>query len=72
MKQEKRKVLLAAFEAVPFIKTGGLGDVAGALPGAVRSPDLEVRGVLPKLRQIREEFTAKMQYLGTFTYSWAG
>ena len=66
MKQEKRKVLLAAFEAVPFIKTGGLGDVAGALPGAVRSPDLEVRGVLPKLRQIREEFTAKMQYLGYF------
>ena len=53
--KEKLRVLFAAFEASPFVKTGGLGDVAAALPGAVQCPTIEMRVVLPKLRQIPAE-----------------
>ena len=45
--KEKLRVLFAAFEAAPFIKTGGLGDVAASLPCAVQCPTLEMRVVLP-------------------------
>ena len=51
----KRKVLFAAFEATPFIKTGGLGDVAGSLPAALCDGETEVRVVLPKLGTLRED-----------------
>ena len=47
--KEKRKILFASFEASPFIKTGGLGDVAGSLPAALCDEETEVRLVLPKL-----------------------
>ena len=60
------KVLFAAFEASPFIKTGGLGDVAAALPGAVQCPTVEMRVVLPKLKQIPAEYQEKMQFLCSF------
>ena len=40
---KKKRVLFAAFEATPFIKTGGLGDVAGALPATLNSLDIDVR-----------------------------
>ena len=66
---KKLNVLFASFEASPFIKTGGLGDVAAALPGAVQSPDIEVRAVLPKLAQIPEEFTRDMTFLTSFNVS---
>ena len=38
----KKKILFTAFEASPFIKTGGLGDVAGALPAHLKSEDFDV------------------------------
>jgi len=41
------KILMVASEAVPFIKTGGLGDVIGALPAALRARGEEVAVVLP-------------------------
>ena len=41
------KILFAASEAAPFIKTGGLGDVAGALPAALKKKGAEVCVVLP-------------------------
>ena len=48
------KVLFLSPEVVPFAKTGGLADVAGALPSALRSLGAEVRLVLPLYRTIRE------------------
>ena len=62
----KLKVLFASFEASPFIKTGGLGDVAAALPGAVQCPDIDIRVVLPKLAQIGEEYKQQMRFLCSF------
>jgi starch synthase len=50
-KQDRMKVLFVASECVPFVKTGGLADVAGALPGALAALDIpggiEVRVLLP-------------------------
>ena len=60
------KILFTAFEAEPFVKTGGLGDVAGSLPGAVSSSAFDVRVVLPKLAQIREKFLKKMEFVTSF------
>lgn len=64
--KEKLRVLFAAFEAAPFMKTGGLGDVAASLPGAVQCPTIEMRVVLPKLRQIPAEYQEKMKFLCSF------
>lgn len=61
------KILFAAFEADPFVKTGGLGDVAGSLPGAVSSSAYEVRVILPKLSAIPEKFVKKMEFVTTFS-----
>ena len=41
------KVLFVASECAPFAKTGGLADVAGALPKALRPLDIDVRVVMP-------------------------
>ena len=63
---KKLNVLFAAFEAAPFVKTGGLGDVAAALPGAVQCPTIDIRVVMPKLGQIGEEYQKKMRFLCSF------
>jgi len=47
------KVLFASSEVTPFRKTGGLGDVAGALPKALKSRGVDVRLVMPLYRGIR-------------------
>lgn len=66
-KKEQVKILLAAFEAAPFFKSGGLGDVAGALPRYVASDNYDIRVILPKLSQIPESLTGKMQFLESYT-----
>ncbi|WP_340003476.1 glycogen synthase GlgA [Paenibacillus sp. FSL K6-0276] len=57
------KVLFAAAEAHPFVKTGGLADVIGALPKALKGAGVDVRVILPKYRGIPEKFTSKMEHL---------
>jgi starch synthase len=51
---EKLKVLFLSPEVVPFAKTGGLADVAGALPAALKRLGTDVRLVLPLYRSVRE------------------
>lgn len=55
------KVLFAAAEGHPFVKTGGLADVIGALPKALREAGTDIRVVLPKYRSIPEQWRAKMK-----------
>ena len=51
---EKLKVLFLSPEAVPLAKTGGLADVAGSLPGALKHLGADVRIVLPLYRMARQ------------------
>ena len=46
------KVLFAASECVPFVKTGGLADVVGALPKEILKNNVDVRVILPLYREI--------------------
>lgn len=61
-----KKVLFAASEAVPFVKTGGLADVVGSLPKCFPKEYFDVRVVIPKYSMIKEEYKAKMQYINHF------
>ena len=61
------KVLFVASEASPFIKTGGLGDVMGALPPALKRLGLDVKVVLPKYKNMKYEFQQKLQFIKWFT-----
>lgn len=49
------RILLASSEAVPFAKTGGLADVAGALPKALQSVGVDVRLIMPKYKGVEEK-----------------
>jgi starch synthase len=60
------KILFVSSEAHPFMKTGGLGDVAYALPKALRKLGVDVRVIIPKYSDIKEEFRSKMLTLSTF------
>jgi len=61
------KVLFVASEVVPFAKTGGLADVAGSLPKALKAQGIDVRIVMPKYGGIAEEYTKQMKHLTDFT-----
>lgn len=56
------KVLYACSEAVPFVKTGGLGDVAGSLPAALRERGVDARVIMPLYKCIPKEYKDMMQY----------
>lgn len=67
MKQaEKLKILIVSSEAAPFVKSGGLGDVVGSLPKALRKLGADVRVVIPKFRKIKNENYIDVEYLGGF------
>ncbi|OKP96546.1 glycogen synthase GlgA [Paenibacillus sp. P46E] len=61
------KVLFAAAEAHPFVKTGGLADVIGALPKALKSAGVDVRVILPKYRGISEKFVSQMEHVAVLS-----
>lgn len=60
------KVLLVASESAPFIKSGGLGDVAGSLPKALRAKGVDIRVVIPRHRAIKNETMYGVELLGEF------
>ncbi|MGV8982884.1 glycogen synthase GlgA [Clostridium sp.] len=61
------KVLFVASEAYPFIKTGGLGDVAYALPKALRKMGIDARVIIPKYSSIPLSFRNCMETIASFT-----
>jgi starch synthase len=60
-----KKILYAGAEVMPFAATGGLGDVLGSLPAAVKrkNPDCDVRVVMPLYGQIKAEWRDKMTFV---------
>ncbi|MDD6793813.1 MAG: glycogen synthase GlgA [Clostridiaceae bacterium] len=60
------KVLFVAAEANPLIKSGGLGDVAGALPKELARKGVDVRVIIPKYKNINWEFKNKLKFICSF------
>ena len=69
---DMKKILFAASEAVPFIKTGGLADVVGSLPKNFNKEEFDVRVILPKYACIKQEWADKLEYVTNFSmdYNW--
>ena len=67
-----KKILFAASEAVPFIKTGGLADVVGSLPKNFNKEEFDVRVILPKYACIKQDWADKLEYVTNFSmdYNW--
>ena len=63
---KKINILFAASECTPFIKTGGLADVAGALPSYVNTANYEMRVIMPKYSALPKKYTDKMEYMCNF------
>ena len=61
-----KKILFAASECVPFIKTGGLADVCGALPKGFNKDEWDVRVVIPNYICIPDEFRNNFKYITHF------
>ena len=61
-----KKILFAASECVPFIKTGGLADVCGALPKWFDKKEWDVRVVIPNYSCIPEQYRDKFEYVTHF------
>ena len=57
------KILFTASECVPFVKTGGLADVVGALAPVLAKKGHDVRVVLPMYTAIPQKYQEQMQYL---------
>lgn len=60
------KVLIVASEATPFVKSGGLGDVVGSLPKALKQAGVDVRIVIPRHMSIKNSEMADVEYVGEF------
>lgn len=67
-----KKILFAASESVPFIKTGGLADVVGSLPKCFDKAYFDVRVILPKYLCINENMRRNMKYINHFYMHYRG
>ncbi|MGL4548637.1 glycogen synthase GlgA [Eubacterium aggregans] len=63
---DKLNVLFAAPECYPFAKSGGLGDVVGALPKAFPKDEVDIRVILPKYACIPEKYSKEFKLLDIF------
>ena len=61
-----KKILFAASEGVPFIKTGGLADVVGALPKGIDKEQYEIRVIMPKYMCMKQAVKDQMSYVTHF------
>ena len=61
-----KKILFAASEGVPFVKTGGLADVVGSLPKCIDKQYFDVRVILPKYTCIKQEMKEKISFITNF------
>lgn len=61
-----KKILFAASECVPFMKTGGLADVVGALPKEFDKEEWDIRVVMPNYRSIPDKFRNEFEYVTHF------
>lgn len=66
---KKMQIVFASAECAPFVKTGGLGDVAGSLPAALVRAGTEVIVMVPKYATIKDEYKAQMEHLSDFYVS---
>ena len=68
------KLLFVGAEAIPYVSTGGLGDVLGSLPQALKmaDPTLDVRVILPLYKKVKDKFESVLEYVGktTVDLSW--
>ena len=70
--QSTIKVLLAAAEAHPYIKTGGLADVMGGLSKALSKKGLEITVILPLYKAIKEQYHETYNYIQSTTFMFQG
>lgn len=66
---KKMQIVFASAECAPFVKTGGLGDVAGSLPAALVRAGAEVIVMVPKYATIKDEYKAQMEHSSDFYVS---
>lgn len=66
---KKMQIVFASAECAPFVKTGGLGDVAGSLPAALVRAGAEVIVMVPKYATIKDKYKAQMEHFSDFYVS---
>lgn len=66
---KKMQIVFASAECAPFVKTGGLGDVAGSLPAALVRAGAEVIVMVPKYATIKDEYKTQMEHFADFYVS---
>ena len=66
---KQMQIVFASAECAPFVKTGGLGDVAGSLPAALVRAGAEVIVMVPKYTTIKDEYKAQMEHFSDFYVS---
>ena len=66
---KKMQIVFASAECAPFVKTGGLGDVAGSLPAALVRAGAEAIVMVPKYATIKDEYKSQMKHFSDFYVS---